>query len=827
MKNPFHFHLKKGWTLRGTGARCRHAVPAQVPGCVHTDLRRAHLIPDPFWGENETALQWIEEENWRYAIDFAPPAELRRHEYVDLVAEGLDTLATIRLNGKVISRTETMFVGWRLPVKNLLKKGRNTLTIDFANPMDYIRAHLGPDHMREWCDPVGGSSLIRKEQCSFGWDWGPRFATAGIYMPIYLQGWNENRIGFVRVVQHHGKKGVRLEIIPETALPESGAVWHVRLSRFGRSVVEAAGLSLQVERPELWWPNGHGGQPLYDLTVELKRDQKTIAVAERRIGLRTIHLDRHPDDFGESFQFVVNGKPIFAKGANWIPAHSFVTEVDHARYDNLLTSAADANMNMIRVWGGGIYEKEQFYDLCDEKGLLVWQDFMFACAYYRGDAEFLELVEAEADYQIKRLAHRACLALWCGNNEIEMKAEELTAIPSRKKAYEDVFYGILPQAVERLDGVTSYWPCSPHNPEGWEKACNSERAGDAHFWDIWHGRQPVSLRHFEGRGYRFCSEFGMQSYCSPETAATFCDPKNFNILGPEMRNHQKATGWNLIVLDYLTKLYRFPKDYAGLAYLSQLSQAHCIRAAIEHFRRSMPRTMGVLYWQLNDCWPVASWSSLEFGGRWKALHYEAKRCFAPALLSIHMPGSERESHNNSIQSDIRHVELHTVFDGPRDREGTIEWSLRHFDGRKLRTGKKKVKLRNGEVVQQLSVDCAPEMRKHGCRAIYFFASLRLGQETVSRQTTFLTAPRFLSLPKGKIATTLLRKEEREIEMTFSSPVFQHRVQFHLRKTAYRASDNFFDLLPGKPLRVRVRTEDAVSIKRLRKVLEVASLADTY
>jgi len=802
--------LPTSWKFR-QDAKGKEWLPARVPGCVHTDLLRNKQIPDPFWGDNETGLQWIEENDWLYRTEFNVGAPIRGQKHVELVFEGLDTLAIIRLNGREIGRRESMFVAHRFDVTARLKPTGNVLEIKFLNPMDYIRARRTPADLDEWNDPVGGSSWMRKEQCSFGWDWGPRFATSGVYLPVYLEAWGENRIESVRLIQKHEKNSVELSFAA-TTLTGIGEI-RGTVSLNGKKVTTFTGNQALID------------QPLYTVRLELVRDGHVIDTWEKRIGLRTIVLDRHPDEFGESFQFVVNGKAIFAKGANWIPAHSFVTEADHALYDDLLTSAAEANMNMLRIWGGGIYEKEEFYDLCDEKGILLWHDFMFACALYPDTPEFLALVKLEAEHQVKRIAHRACLALWCGNNELEQMPQEILRTPERKKAYEDIFYALLPAAVEKFDGVTPYWPCSPHNPEGYEKGHNNERAGDCHFWDVWHARHPV--KRYEQLRFRFCSEFGMQSYSSPEVAATYCRPENFNVFGPEMENHQKNGAGNLIILDYVSRLYRFPNDYAALAYLSQLNQAYCMKVGVEHFRRSSPRTMGALYWQINDCWPVASWSSLEFGGRWKALQYEAKRFFAPALVSVHVPGVETIGKGNSLRSTIHDVHIHTVFDGLKDQTGVLIWSLNHLSKGVLRSGKKKVALRYGEAVKQLSLDFAPQLKKFGARSLYLAVELVLAGKTVSRQTVFLTAPRYLDLQPGKIETKLRKIGPGQFELTASSKVYHHAFSFHFRQTAYRADDNFFDLFPSRPRKVIIRTADDLPLAALKKSLETTSLVFSY
>jgi beta-mannosidase len=802
--------------------------PARVPGCVHTDLRRAGEIPDPFWADNEKRLGWIAERDWVYRCEFVVGKNLLAREYVELVAEGLDTFAVLNLNGREIARNENMFTGRRLDVRSGLRAGKNVLEILFQSPINRIAAEQkrNPGHLPEWCDPVGGASLVRKEQCSFGWDWGPRLPSLGVWLPIYLEGWNGNRIESVRVVQAHEKSRVRLTFHPALSAKAKGK-FRGSIHFRGQKVASFEGLETVIEKPRLWWPNGHGEQPLYEVVLELLDAAGVVLDTwQQKIGLRTIALDCRPDKFGESFQFVVNGRTLFAKGANWIPAHSFVTEADHALYENLLSSAVAGNMNMLRVWGGGIYEKEEFYDLCDEKGLLVWQDFMFACALYPGDKAFLGNVAAEAEFQVRRLAHRACLALWCGNNEIEQMPQEIVKTPARKKAFEALFYAILPKAVKAWDGVTPYWPGSPHNPDGYEKGHNNEDKGDAHFWDVWHARKPV--KSYETKNFRFCSEFGMQSYSSPEVAATFCRPENWNVFGPEMENHQKNGSGNQIILDYVSRLYRFPKDFPALSYLSQLNQAYCMKIGVEHFRRKMPRTMGALYWQLNDCWPVASWSSIEFGGRWKALQYEARRFFAPALVSVHVPGDESyHGASNTLRSTIGEVHLHTVYDAPKDAAGTLSWTLCHLEKGRLRAGRKPVALRYGQAVRQLSLDFATEMEKYGAPTLYLRVELAAGGKILSRQTVYLTAPRYLNLQKTPVRVGWRKKAPQEYELTLTSRVFQPWTAFELPGIRHRADDNFIDLYPGEPRCVVIQTEKDLPLGALRKKLGVASLVDSY
>lgn len=816
-----HF-LHQDWTFFDSSSK--RLLKAQVPGCIHTDLRRHKLIPDPFWGANEKELQWIEERDWTYRTEFLVPASVWDQEHVDLVFDGLDTLAAIRLNGRLIGRTDNMFVGYRFSVKDLLKRSKNTLEITFASPMKYIRERQSPTDLHEPNDPVGGCSHIRKEQCSFGWDWGPRFATSGIYKAMRLEAWTRNRFEQVRITQKHQKRHVQLMIAPRLALSTPCEIRGI-VSLNGKVVAEIRDNQATIPNPKLWWPNGYGEQPLYTVDLELVEQDRVLDKWITRLGLREILLDRHSDEFGESFQFVVNGRAIFAKGANWIPAHSFVTEVDRNHYDNLLTSATDAHMNMIRLWGGGIYEMDAFYDLCDEKGLLVWHDFMFACALYPGTPEFLDSVRKEAEYQVARIANRTCLALWCGNNEIEQWSKAILERNERKAAYEEVFYKLLPEVVTRLDGVTAYWPSSPHNPKGLEKGHNNESAGDSHFWDVWHARHPV--KRYEEKRFRFCSEFGMQSYSSPEVAATFCRPEDFNVFGPAMENHQKNAAGNAIILDYVSRLYRMPKDYASLAYLSQLNQAYCMRVGIEHFRRSRPCTMGALYWQLNDCWPVFSWSSIEFGGKWKALHYAAKRFFAPVLLSAHVLGTETIGIGNTVRSTIGEVDLFTLSDLDKKTSGTINWVLYHLNGKVLDSGTRKVTLAPDSSRKQVSLNFKSALKKFGARKIYLRINLETSSGHHSEATVFFTAPRFLDFPQSPISTRVKQVLAREFDVTLRSKNFHHQVQVDVPAISHHADDNFLDLYPGEARTVRIRCKQDVSLTEFRDKLIPLSLVHTY
>jgi len=805
-------------------------LPATVPGCVHTDLLRARKIPDPFWGTNEAAVQWIEERDWEYSTAFEADPDLLGEEVVELAADGLDTVATVRLNGRVVARTENMFIGYRWDVKPLLRAGRNTLAVRFASATRYIRTHRMSHHPREFSDPVGRCSVIRKQQCQFGWDWGPRFVTAGVWRDIRLEGWSGNRLTGVRVAQTHARgPRVTLTLAAELKRPGPGSRCLWRLSLGGSIVASGDGTTISVPRPRLWWPSGQVEQPLYGLEVEVAgSDGGVIGRWERRIGLRTIALDRRKDRWGESFQFVVNGRPVFAKGANWIPASSFVAGLTRADYERDLGSAAAANMNMVRVWGGGIYESEDFYDVCDEKGLLVWQDFMFACTLYPADPAFVASSRAEAEHQVRRLRHRACLALWCGNNEVwgnnphELLDPEKTHL---RADYERLFHRALPPVVAEHGGPTPYWPSSPWRDGTATDHAAGESRGDTHYWDVWHMRNPV--KDYEKWNFRFVSEFGMQSYSSLATQATFCPPGDGNVFGAAMENHQKNRQGNQIILDYVSRRYRFPRDQGALIYLSQLNQAHCMQTGTEHYRRLMPRCMGALYWQLNDCWPVASWSSIEFPGRWKALQHVARRFFAPAAVSAHVPGDEVHGIGNYRASTVRRVLIHTSYDGARPAKGVVRWDLFHVDGRRLLGGRKAVSLRPMRSRLEQRLDLAAPLARFGRDRIYLRIALDVAGGRVSEDTVFLTTPRFVDLPKPSTRVAVRMTSARRAEIALTSPVFQHRFAFDFPGREFACSDNYLELYPGETKKVEAEFAEPVTAALLRSSIVHRSLADTY
>jgi beta-mannosidase len=797
---------------------------ARVPGCVHRDLLAHKLIPDPFRADNERLVQWVGESAWEYRARFEPDAALRAMKQLELVADGLDTVATVFLNGRKLGESDNMFAGNRWSLGGRLRPGANEVLVRFDSAEEYVRTRRPSHRPREINDPVGGATRLRKQQCQFGWDWAPRLVTAGIWRDLRLEAWGENRLVDVRVTQAHHRDGsVTLDFAPELVRQDSSLQIGGTVSFNGKIVAEIQNRKAKIDNPARWWPNGQGAQPLYELAVEARRRDGTVLGSwSRRIGLRTIELRRQKDRWGESFEFVVNGRPVFAKGASWIPAHTFVAGLLRDDYRPLLESAAQAHFNMIRVWGGGVYEQDAFYDLCDELGLMVWQDFMFACTLYPGDAAFLKSVRAEARFQVRRLRHRACLALWCGNNELELLNGEALQVKSARRAYDAIFVRTLPEIVAGEDGVTAYWPSSPSQAKGLP---DPEKSGNAHFWDVWHARHPVER--YEEKQYRFIAEFGMQSFPSPDQAREFSTTGELNVFSRAFEAHQKNPSGNQIILDYVSRRYRFPKDYASLAYLSQLNQAHCMRVGVEHYRRSRPRTMGALYWQLNDCWPVASWSSLEFNGQWKPLHFAARRFFAPLLVSARVLGREMVGIGNRTKSTVSGVELHTVSDLPEPADAVLRWRLCTLDGRTEREGRHELRLAPGRAQRRLTLDFRPEFKRDGADIYYLRYELLRGGSVVNEETVLFTTPRAIELPQGRPKLALELVSDRSLRLRLVSDVWLHRCWVEFPGYAHRADDNCFDLFPGEPREIRVEFTQAVTLGTLNRRLRFTSLADTY
>ncbi|OGD22145.1 MAG: ABC transporter permease [Candidatus Aminicenantes bacterium RBG_16_63_16] len=810
--------LDGDWQFRQAGLDKWH--PARVPGCVHLDLLAAGIIPDPFYRDNELRVQWIENADWEYRREFKLSTAVLGKSRIELVALGLDTFAAIFLNGQKIAQTDNMFRGWRFDIKPYVHAGGNEIVIRFDSPVARGKAlEAGLPHKLP-----GNSPHVRKAPYHFGWDWGPRLVTSGIWRPVAIEAWDIARIGEVELSQDFVQMNNVLVRTKFQVLADRSHTIAIKTTFTGYesfTYSEMADLkpgentsdkTFRVIDPQLWWPAGMGPQNLYTVTIELYLRGRLLDVVEKRIGFRTMVLEQVEDEWGKSFRFAVNGVPFFAKGGNWIPADSFPSRVTRAKYEALLRDCAAANMNMLRVWGGGIYESPDFYDLCDELGLVVWQDFMFACSMVPGDPAFLDNVRAEAEYVIKDLRHHASIALWCGNNECEEGwfhwgwKEQYPA--TVWDDYQKIFNEILPKAVEMFDPRRPYWPSSPHSEQTGDP--RSDRSGDMHYWGVWHGREPFT--EYRKKFHRFFSEFGFQSFPLLETVRMFTRPEDWNIASPVMERHQKHPEGNRLILLYLLDHYRLAKDFPSLLWLSQVLQAEGMKTAVEHFRSQMPRTMGALYWQVNDCWPVASWSGTDYYGNWKALHYYARRFFSPLLLAP--------------VDDDKTLRIFAVSDLGQPVVADLVVGVHTYEGKTIQEGKTSVRIepRSSHVVLNKPLD---ELRQGlAPEEIYLSAELKKGNETLSRNIFHFSALKRVDLPDPGIRTEVLNDGEKTVVRLTASRLAKD-VYLSVPGLKGRFSDNFFDLLPGKPLEVTFLLEAAVDPAAFRQALKVTSLKDTY
>ena len=805
-------------------------LPAYVPGGVHTDLLRSGRIPDPFVGDEEKQVHWVAEADWEYRRIFTVDSHLSARERVFLVCDGLDTLAEVQLNGQAIGKAENMFRQYRWDVRDALREGENELRILFRSPVRYAREQNRVRPVPDVNNPIPGGPYLRKAPSHFGWDWGPRLPPIGIWRDIRLEGYNTARLADVSLRQYHdGAVALAVTAVAEVYQPKAPLVLTLRLtSPDGRVQTTEASLeghrqtiSLTVNQPHLWWPNGYGEQPLYRLDVALASDDVLLDASTYQVGLRTIELRQEPDEWGRSFTFIVNGLPVFAKGSNWIPADSFPTRISQVQLDHLLGSAAAANHNMVRVWGGGYYEDERFYDLCDRYGLLVWQDFMFACAGYPLDDEaFLDNLRGEVVANVRRLRHRASLALWCGNNEIEVAwAEWGWNTPENAdlvSAYERFFHHTLPTWVEAEDPDHSYWPSSPSSGTFLE-APNGVMAGDVHQWDVWHANKPFS--NYRETHARFVSEFGFQSLPGLTTIGAFAEPADWNITSYVMEHHQRSPVGNEKIVTYLLDNFLMPKDFSSLVYLSQLLQAEAMRIGVEHWRRD-PACGGALYWQLNDCWPVISWSGIDYYGLWKAMHYGSRRFFAPLLLSIEDEGTS--------------MRLFVTNDRLEPWTGEVCWSLETLQGERLDGGEEHVSIAPLTTANVLSHDFSGRVNEQNRRRLILACELRQNgqrlQSPGAAQIATFAPTKHIALEDPQLSVKIEQggaatPSHLEIELQASS--LARFVELAFEGTDVVFSDNYLDLPAGRTLRLTCPLPENWTVEQARRALRVRSVFDSY
>ncbi|WP_433946776.1 beta-mannosidase [Paenibacillus sp. SN-8-1] len=821
-------------------------LPAVVPGCVHTDLLRNGLIPDPFYGTNEHNLQWIDKKDWEYRSEFEVGPEMAQLSRIDLVFEGLDTYADVYLNEQPILAADNMFRIWKVDVKEQLKPGINTLRIRFRSPIHEDLPKLeklgyalpAPNDQSE----LGGledkrvSVFARKAPYHYGWDWGPRFVTSGIWREARLEGWSQLQISdlYIRqdeVTPNAAKLTVVAEVNSEAnwagtlRIAADGKQWEQQVQvTAGQSTVS---INVEIANPDLWRCQGLGEANLYTFQAELLFEEESIAKRSVRTGLRDLKLIREKDEAGVSFHFQLNGVPVYMKGANHIPNDSFITEVTRERYLHEIVTAVESNMNMLRVWGGGFYEEDVFYELCDEHGILVWQDFMFACSMYPGDEAFLSSVRAEAVDNVKRLRNHPSIALWCGNNEIDSawahfvedagwgwKKDYSPEIREKLWAdYEAIFHKLLPEVISELSQNIAYWPSSPlRNLTGDQEqhAYKTTGDGDIHYWGVWHAIEP--FENYNKNVGRFMSEYGFQSFPELKSVLEYAPEEALELESEIMLAHQKNGRGNQLIKEYMDMYLPEPKDFKSFLYMSQVLQAEAITMAIEAHRRSKPYCMGTLYWQMNDCWPVASWAGMDYQGRWKALQYAVKRSFAPAVLII--------------QSTEDNITFHAVSDLETAIQAEFVTELRMISGELVAQKSHSVTLSANESAEVFQISRDELLGDHDPHGVILMAALKQGRDVIAAREHYLAPEKELKLVKPNIKVTEAQGKNGATVYTLKTDTLARQVWLSTPEEGI-FTDNFFDLIPGQPRTVefKLRSGAGSFVPAAASALEVRSMAD--
>lgn len=829
--------IKENWTFSQLGKN--EWLPATVPGTVHTDLLANGKIEDPYYRLNEHNLQWIDKVGWEYKTTFAVDKNILQKDVVELDFKGLDTYADVFVNGEKLLTADNMFREWKVNVKTVIKEGENELHIVFRSPITEgikkydAQGYVIPVSNNDLAEigQVEGNKLVsiytRKAGYHFGWDWGPRFVTSGIWRPVSLKAWNNAKIENLQIIQN----SVAEEKATFTAVFEIDAVadGKANLSVANDETVlatsaveikkgiEKYSVNFEIANPKLWWTNGLGEAHLYNISGELEIGGSKTA-EKTRVGIRTLELVREKDSIGTSFYFKLNGHPVFMKGANYIPNDMFLPRVTEENYRKVIETAKISNNNMLRVWGGGVYEDDKFYELCDEAGILVWQDFMFACAMFPGDDAFLENVKQEAIDNVKRLRNHASIGLWCGNNEIlaawkgwGWEKKEMDANPENAakiwKAYEDIFHKTLPEVVNAFDPQRSYWSSSPSSGTGIPADLIN---GDEHYWGVWWGKEP--FKNYATHLPRFMSEYGFQSFPEIATVRKYALPEDYDIFSEVMKSHQRSTIGNGTIEYYMLQEYKKPKDFESFLYVNHVLQAEGIKFGLEGHRRAMPFNMGSLYWQINDVWPVASWSSTDYYQKWKALQYYVKKGFEQVLVSPFTDGE-------NLKVDV-------INDRLSDINGTLKLRIIDFEGKVLWEKISEVTVPANASTNYFDMNRTALLKDAGNQPANSVLVCELSEnDKVISENSFFFKP-FKELKIGKPNVTFETVKTAEgFDITVKTDKLAKNVYLQIGDEEGFFSDNYFDLLPGESATIKLKT--GIQEDKLKEVLTVRTLDGAF
>jgi beta-mannosidase len=827
---PIDMEINQNWKFHQIGKS--EWYPAKVPGCVHTDLLDNTIIQDPFFRTNEKDLQWIDKDDWEYKTSFNIDKNLYSNKNIELIFYGLDTYADVYLNEQKILSADNMFREWKVECKELLNEGANNLRIYFHSPvkvdvpkLEKLGYNLPAVNDLSELGGLGDkciSVFARKAPYHYGWDWGPRFVTSGIWRPIIIRAWQDINIKNVQIIQNSLTK--KLAALTANIEVKSTIDDYADLNIISdnKNVVKKKvklikgqnkiSTSFEIENPKYWWPNRAGEAFLYNLEISLNSSGKILDEKIQTFGLRNIEVVQDEESVGRSFYLKVNGKPVFMKGANYIPSDNFLNRVTPADYEAIIKSAADANMNMLRVWGGGIYENDIFYDLCDKYGILLWQDFMFACSMYPGDEHFLKNVKQEAIDNVKRLRNHPSIALWCGNNEIQDGWEywgwkpKFTEEQQKEvyNAYTELFLNIIPSICKEFDGTRLYWPSSPSSDYG--RASKTE-SGDIHDWSVWHGKEPFEK--YKDRVGRFVSEYGFQSLPEFKTVKAYTIPEDWDIESPVMMAHQRSGYGNLRIRDYLEMYYKKPKDFQSFLYVSQVQQAFGVKQGIEAHRRARPFCMGTLYWQIDDCWPVASWSSMDYYKRWKALHYAAKKAYEPIIISP------------VIKNDT--LVFYIVSDKFEQLKAEFLITVIDFDGKEVYNKSIQVKVKANGSKSYLKIKKEELIGSSDEGKIIVVSQLKNDKEIFAENIFYFYTPKDLNLEKPNIKMNVA-KNDNGYSIELSTDKLAKDVYLSIDEDG-SFTDNYFDLIPGIVKKIELKTKK--EIENLENKIKVISLVDSF